>query len=119
MAIGHDQAIFTDHRFHPVGRTFIDGGAFPDGGVVPYMHGCFLPAVFEVLGRGRNYGAREDVAILANPRAFHNGDIRPYPGAFSYGYVIVNGGKGLHHHILCNLRSGVYIRQGLVHSISF
>jgi hypothetical protein len=119
VAVGHDEAVLPDYGLHPVESPFINGGTFPDGGIIANMNRCFFSSVFQVLWRGRNYSSGKDIAILANSRSLHNGYIRPDPGSVSYGYVIVYGGKGFNHYILCNLGSGVNIRQGLVHSISF
>src|SRR5690606_23084211 len=109
MAIGHDQAVVADHGLHTIRRALVDCGALPDGGVVPDMHGGFLPLVFQVLWHGRNDRPGKDIAVFADPGTFHDRDIGADPGPFPDSHIVVYGGKGLDDHIFGDLGSGVDI----------
>src|SRR5690606_27935561 len=109
MAIGHDQAVVANDRLHTVRGSLVDRGTLPYGGIVPDMDRGVLPLVLQVLGHGRNDRPGEYTAVLSDSGTLHDRDIGADPGTLPNGHIVVDGGKGLDHHILGDLGSRVYI----------
>src|SRR5690606_22247049 len=99
MAIGHNQAVFSNDRLVPVRRTLMNGGAFPYRSIVADFHNGLLSIIFKVLWRCRDYGPRKDITILAYSGPFHNGYVGTDPCTVPNSYVIMNSGKWIYNDI--------------------
>src|SRR5690606_17239562 len=103
MTIGHDETVIAYHGFHAVRSALVDSGTLPDRGVVTNMYRGLLSLIFEVLRHGRDYSTWKNVAVFANPCAFHDGYVGTDPSPLSNGHIIMYSGKGLNDHVFGNL----------------
>src|SRR5258705_2913700 len=90
MRISHNQAIFSDYSFFPVGRAAVYGYKFPDRSIITNYYSRIFTMKLKILWYGGNNCSRKDPAILTDPGTFHNGYIGTYPGAIANFHVLVN-----------------------------
>ena len=115
MAIRHDQAIFADDGLVPFLGSPVYRNKLADRGTITDNYVGILALELEVLRDGRDHGAGEDPAVLADPGTFHNSYIGTDPGTIADLDVLVDDRKWVNFHIRGQLSVRVYIRMRVNH----
>ena len=108
VRIGHNEAVAPDDRPPLRGRAAVDRHALAERRIVSDFSCRNLPFELQVLRNARDDGAREDAAVIAQPRPVEDNRVRVNVAIIANDHVLFDDGKRLDRHILAQFRCWIH-----------
>jgi hypothetical protein len=115
MAIGHDEAVLTDHRLVTILGAPVHGHELPYGSPIPNEYIRVFSLELQVLRNRGDHSTRKNAAVPPDPRPFHDRNIRTDPGSFPDLYVLVDHSERVNLDIGSQFGVGMNVCMGMNH----